>query len=294
VIQKKVLIFGAGKRVRTDVLPSFREIGILENLVLVRKTDTKLEEFPNIQIVTEDNFEKSRIREFYLIIFCVAPKTLDYLLKKYFNELRSMLILVDTPVISNSTILKDIDSISSLRILEDNGLIPLRNFLSFDLEKSKIIIIFRALYYYHGMALLTSLFENSELRILRILPKFINQYLTLLKYRSGPFVIWFHFRNYQKSSIFWFTFQDKWQIDNSTKKSREYVFRLEEQISSELMSKFRKLLNDREIIEKSITSNMLYWKRLGLFLGLERLIKSGDNVFPSLESALANELPWLK
>jgi hypothetical protein len=258
-----ILIFGAGNRVLNDVLPALDLLINQCQISVVRKNFMLLSDFPGVNCA-----ERS--------------------LRTLGDQLKDSKILIDTPISSNIELLTRLSDSCQLRVLEDNGLIPWIDALRISLPRIGFLLIHRALYYYHGMAFLNSLLRHRSLVSFGFTPKLLDRYVTFILAKPFFFVIWIHFRNYRKSNILWWNKGVK-TVASWSDQYLDSEFQLGTVISGE---ELRSLLGKNESLNVSLTHNMRFWKRVGLYLGLKYLILDDTNNFPTLGEVFANEERW--
>lgn len=284
----KFLIFGAGHRVQSDVLPILTSLVTHDDISIVRRKSVSVKDYSSIRTYTESDIHTLEYDNFDVIIFCLAPTELRKVLDAIANKLCGIDILVDTPVFLNKVMLRKLDKVCRLRVLEDNGLIPWIQQFRKQIPNKGLFVVYRALYFYHGLAFLGQLFRDRDIFFIRLFPKKFNRIITLMLVKPFLLVIWIHFRNYRKSKLFW------WHRKFNSLSSEYFIDKLSfESTFNECRHKAAKVFDyENYDFSSSPLQNMHFWKRAGLFTGLEALIKENINIFPTLDDAIANEKLW--
>ena len=147
---------GAGKRVRNDILPALKAIGISEkDLLIVRKNYATLDDFPKIKVITDYKFlELEDIAKNIILISSIPQSDTITALSKFLKIITPKAVLIDTPIFD---IAKYVQAAMNehgieINILEDGGLIPWLNvfnqtkLVSIDTETANNKIYFSAVY----------------------------------------------------------------------------------------------------------------------------------------------------
>lgn len=278
----RILILGAGERVKQDLLPVLFSLGYQgPELLLLRKSDKQISEFPQYKCI---KFDGTTLLDFNpnVVISCLPTGDTLGVIHEVLSFTSPNNLFVDTPIskISSELILLRIPG--GVHILEDNHLVFFSNQFILPKNEPKVIFVLKALYDYHGVALLSKVFGKTSKRYL----KFKIRNFLLLVFKSGSkLVIWVGPRNYSLGNIYFLkmkgggcTFQ---KYNFSTKSAPEWTRRF-------LLENLDSLFAE-QILSSSPIRNMLFWKRMALGEYMGRFLMDGENRFLTLEEAIENE-----
>ena len=286
-MNKRIVVIGAGRRVKNDVIPSLQSIQFdFNSLLVVRRKNQKLSEFPELKVEIDLNLALNYFKP-HIVICCVPITEFQNtysILKNYEIEY----LLVDTPIYINSEVLKSAGKLKNICILEDSVLIPWIDAIRHKFTHSSILLIYQAMYEYHGLALLKAIFD-SPIKVIT-LPKFINRYLILLKI-NNTFIVWYRKRNYKKGFVVFFKNKQIECLGNN------HLVDFQEEFYRALLGDLKNFLDldclHRKPFDTSerirFIRDMHFWKRLGLALGLRSLIYQNSNCFLKLDEMIEIE-----
>jgi hypothetical protein len=282
---EQILIIGAGKRVTQQLLPTLISIGISQkNLIIVRKEKKMIKEYPEIEVscdlITTLKFFKGRL------VFCCLDRNAyteisDILLKIEDPKV----IFFDTPIFRSFEKIIRLEKYHSLYVLEETILIPwIENFKQL-FNTRGLVILWRMLYEYHGMALLKKLDENVRIKRIR----FFNGKSLLVARVNKKLVISLGYYKVDKGNCKVLdlnishvlpVLHSRWQnkVASNILNSREHFSILD------MNSNLYKTLSKGKIYR-----NFESWKLLALNIGLANLINGESVDFPLVSCAYLNE-----
>jgi len=278
----RILILGAGKRVKQDLLPVLVSLGYQEpDVLLLRKSGSQLLDFPQFVCTQMDHIKLHSFNP-QLIISCLPTIDTIHVIHNVLKFTSPSYLFVDTPVTRIYEDLLEIQVPGGINILEDNHLVFFSNQLIQPGSKPRIIVIWRALYDYHGIALLSNTFGKLSKFFIKI--RFRN-FVFLLFMVGGKYVIWVGPRSYSHGKIYFFKsilsfrfFREyKLNTDSVPEWAKNYILKNLDSITAE------SILNSNPI------RYMPFWKRMALGENLEKFLTYGENKFPTLDEAIKNE-----
>ena len=189
----RILILGAGERVRQDLLPVLVALGYQDSdLLILRKNNDQLLEFPQFMCTTMNG---PKIKGFNpeLIISCLPTVETIKVIREVMIFTCPYHLFVDTPITKIYRDLIELNTPKGVSVLEDNHLV----FFASQLAKvqPRLIFVKKALYDYHGVALLSKTFGKPSKRHFKIR---IRNFLFLTFKVGNTIVIWMGPRKYDK------------------------------------------------------------------------------------------------
>jgi hypothetical protein len=280
-IQKRILIIGAGRRVINDVIPALKSIRFdLDSLIVVRQQKKSLERFPELRIETDLVLTLNVFKPH--IVICCIPVSQVPSITSILSNYSIPNVLIDTPVYSNSKILFNKGKIENLRILEDAALIPWIESIRKKFASCKFLFIYRSLYEYHGLVLLREIFG---LPIRRIgLPKFLNKHLVFLKINK-TFIFWVRKRDYRKGFMIFFSKGTSKILGNPflVDFQKEFFTNFSQNLDIQINLEYLKEIQIQDYGNLRFIKDMLFWKRVGLAIGLNSIINHELNCFITID-----------
>lgn len=289
----EVLVVGAGKRVRRDILPVLRGLGIRSSqTVILRQRREQVDGFEEISVITSLK-ELSGYGKELVVLVSVPGSAVNAVTSQVVQSLTPCLILFDTPVLRNvQGIVNAVGSICPLASLEDAALVPwlvpLRRRVT---VRARHLIFFRSVIGYHGAALIRQLTASRDITSIFSRPG----RPTVHRLRSGVTTIdVVGYRNYETGKILIRRSSDSWRILGDQPWMGIKGLALPEVLSPEELSEIgvigSRLGVDHHAMLRNPVRHMLGWKRFGLFVGLGEALSSRRILFPSLEDAASNEV----
>ena len=287
---------GAGKRVRNDILPALKAIGISEkDLLIVRKNYATLDDFPKIKVITDYKFlEFENIAKNIILISSIPQSDTIAALSRLLKIVTPKAVLIDTPIFD---IAKYVQATMNehgieINILEDGGLIPWLNvFNQTKLVRTRFFLSFRAFYLFHGVSSFRNIigeykFGGHSLLHGRILYCHNDKRRHILQIGS---------RNYANGRFFWIMNKKIVYLGAELKWAKIFSrITLKDIIPNEYYLELYQIAKKFDLDADSLFENpikyMHEWKRIGLYLGLSDLLNGGEIVFHNLKIAISNEL----
>lgn len=286
-----ILVFGMGRRIRDDLIPALTLIGLDKfNLYFMKKRPIKESWQKSFHVA--GGFEELLFAgTFDFIFICVPPNEVagcfELVKKLNFNGT----LLIDTPITSFCEKFGRAleDQSFDIRVLEDNGLVQFAEMIRSDKFKFRIIVNWRALFDYHGISFLKSV-TDERLRV-RFNFKF-GRFRFLLLTTSKTIVLSITPYNYSKGEIYFFDFNGGRR--SFSLKTLNFYF-LQCLGNHSFISKMRmesRIMKHSHKFSSNAVSQMNCWKRLALYDALSSLFFSQENVFPTIQDSLKNEIPF--
>lgn len=282
----EILIFGAGKRVLDELIPSLLSGGVMEkDIVLVRKQNQNLPKYPKIRVLTQTNEIISTFKG--KIIFCCVPVNQQItLIERLFNLPTPKLIFFDTPVKDVYASLKNLANIHDLYVLEETALIPWIPEMRKILSGRNVLIFWRVFYNYHGVAFIRAL--SSKYMVKRFqLPFGKRIYVSRAK---GSVILVAGYHRKEKSKCFHLHLP---LINLISPFNMQRQGKSLENLMSDKALNFLSEMNLKSYSDfksRSVFKDFDRWKFLALQIGIFELIDSSKILFPRLEDAVINEL----
>ncbi|ASY17818.1 hypothetical protein [Candidatus Planktophila versatilis] len=279
----KILVLGAGWRVQNDVLPALIGCGVSpEDIAIVRRKPSSvpgheaIECFSNISELPQDFISDS-------ILLCSLPTgEVFQMLSTILTKGKPASILVDTPISMIQSELKSLEWLYQIQfnVLEDSVLIPWLDDIK-DL-KPAVVFIKHGLYYYHGTALMSYV---ANRKLFRISPWSLSDSFPwiFLDSRLRAYIIWGS-KNPNKAGGFVLSTFGRLVRDSNFVSTRTVDY-----AKGVLGESFESIGSDGSLTRSSPLSSMDEWKRIGLMLGLRKLIFSKEMAFPSIDEAIVFE-----
>lgn len=280
VMSVNVIVVGAGWRVRNDVLPALLAAGVnAEDIAVLRKKSEPVPGYPSVKVHTSTaELVPSQVTGSILISSVPTGEV--------FHALAAVLcigtpasVLVDTPVSAIENDLRALEWVFQVRIgiLEDSVLIPwLRNIR---VKRPLVVWFIRSLYHYHGTAMLAQL---TDLQLVRITPWFLMSSLPWVfvdsRFRffimSGP-------KNPARARGFIIAPTGKLIRESEFVATNVWEFLAQHGgLRVELLG-----VNFLDLQSHPLQS-VDEWKRVGLMVGMRKLIYGKEAPFPTLEEAV--------
>lgn len=282
VNRPRVLVLGAGRRVKNDVIPSLIHLGYSRaELMIVRKNSSQLKDYPQFSCI---QFDPKSIFEFNpeYVISCLPPEISSTLIKQVLRCSHPHALLIDTPIKKNAEFLKSLQLPGGVFVIEDNHLVYFARQMRELKPDLKVLILRKSFYDYHGIAFLAStLGPISHFRIkIRV-----RRFLFLSFFAGSTLIFWIGPRNYSKGEIYALRL-------NRVKKGFSKLVFDSEYLSSEekeLATNHFGLDESKRVIGENPIRNMLFWKRVGLTKALGGFLLANRNEFISVRDAVRNE-----
>lgn len=282
----EILIFGAGKRVSDELIPTLLNGGVVEkDIVIVRKQNQNLPEYPKIRVLTETNAVISTFKG--KIVFCCVPVNQQTtLIERLSNLPTPKLIFFDTPVKDVFASLKNLAMIHDLYVLEETALIPWIPELKKILSGRNVLIFWRVFYNYHGVAFIRAL--SSKYMVKRFQLPFGKRIYVSRAEGSTILVAGYHKK--EKSKCFYLhlpliNLSSPFNMQRQGKSLENLLSAKALNFSSEM-----NLKSYSDFKTRSVFKDFDKWKFLALQIGIFELLDSNKILFPRLEDAVLNEL----
>lgn len=283
MLRRRVLILGAGARVKNDLLPVLIQIGYTKSEVLiVRKTPDQLQNFPDFHCT---QFDSKILKEFnpFLIISCLPTIHTLSVIQEVLKSTNPNNLFVDTPIKLIYPELSKIVIPGGIHVLEDNHLVFFLNQLEISKSSPGVIIVRNALFDYHGVALLSKAFGLNSRKYVKAK---IKSFLFLIFVVGQKVVIWLGPRNYSKGEMY-YSRRKRFQIiiekyNLKTDSVSPWAFNF-------ISSNFNPIEVARILSENPI-KEMHLWKRVALGEALNEFLSQDKNSFLPLSMALKNEI----
>lgn len=278
----RILILGAGKRVKQDVLPVLMHLGYQHSdLLILRKNHKQLTEFPQISCIQMNNY---RLAEFNpeLIISCLPTSETIEVIRKILNITAPKHLFVDTPVSKIYEDLSKLEVLSGISVLEDNHLVFFGNQLKIAKSEPRLIFVRKGLYDYHGVALLSRIFGKTSNIFFKIR---VRSFLILVFKAGTRFIFWLGPRDYSSGEIYFANFRGS----NSLFQKYRFDTELIPEWATSYMLENLETAEALEILGSNPIRYMPFWKRMALGENLGKFILNGENAFLTLDEALINE-----
>ena len=278
------VVLGAGRRVIADVLPALRSIEAIDSqrIYVVRRSNRQICEFPKVQtFAAVDELPIEPLRG-CVVLSCIPPEQNIDMLPRVIELLRPQAILVDTPIRAIADILTSYEDLYSvqIRILEDSHLIP--NLKHVIRDKSwNVVVVWKGLYYYHGAATLRAM---AHYNLVQVLPWWLTRY-NVFAFLDSTRNCYFMLGSKNSSrarmlsahvsrkGVGWRSTDLHWGAAPSAASRADLV---EEQVKNVILDS--KSIKDIDSL-----------KRIGLTIGLERLLAGDSGAFMNVREALINE-----
>ena len=280
--KSRILILGAGERVKQDLLPVLASLEYQEsNVLLIRKSGNQLLDFPQFECTKMDEIKLRRFNP-QLIISCLPTDSTIPVIEEVLKFTSPRHLFVDTPVTRIYDDLVKIRVAEGIYILEDNHLVFFSNQLIRSKIKPRIVFVRNAFYDYHGVALLSVTFGKLSKLFIKI--RFRN-FIFLLFMVGRTLVIWIGPRNYSRGRLYFFKSILNVRFFQEYKLNTEFI--------SEWARNYIRENLDPITTESILNSNpiryMPFWKRMALGEYLEKFLSNGENHFLTLDQAISNE-----
>jgi hypothetical protein len=279
----RILILGAGKRVKSDLLPVLSHLGFTSSdILIIRKSHKQLLDFPEFSCA---QFEPNLVKKFdpTLVISCLPTTCTVEVIQKVLEFTSPNNLFVDTPITKIYDDLNNLLIRGGTNVLEDNHLVFFANQLILPIEEPRAIFVINALYDYHGVALISKTFGNISRNYFKI--KIKSFYF--LVFKSGTrLVFWVGPRNYHKGKIYYF----KRKFKRGILDRYEFEKSMIPDWTIEYINKNLKPQESKDIFLADPIKFMLFWKRMALGEALHKFFSVGKNEFLSLEEALMTEI----
>lgn len=266
-----------------DVLPALIGCGVSpRDIVIVRKKPVDIPGYEAIKCFTSISELPEDFIAGSLLLCCLPTGEVFQMLSTILAEGKPASILVDTPISLIQSELKSLEWLYQIEIgvLEDSVLIPWLE----DIKDSKPLVVFikHGLYYYHGTALISRV---ANRKLLRISPWSLSDSFPwiFLDSRFRTFIMW-GTKNSEKAGGFVFTTFGRVVRDTNFVSTRT-----SEHTKSSIAENMQSIGIDYSLAQNSPLGSMDEWKRIGLLLGLRKLILSKEMAFPSIDEALVFE-----
>ena len=278
----RILILGAGERVKLDLLPVLVALGYGgSDLLILRKSAEQLSDFPQFVCIKMDEVVLGCFNP-EIVISCLPTSDTVDVIQKVLKFTSPKNLFVDTPI---AKIYKDLTRMyvpEGIHVLEDNHLVFFSSQLLNSRGNSHILIVWKAFYDYHGIALLSRTFGETSKLFFKIR---LRNFLFLLFRAGRTFVIWIGPRNYSNGKLFF--------VKPAVKKHFLQEYKLDLKFVSDWAKNYILDNLDPVYVDKVLTSNpvrnMLFWKRMALGENLGKFLFDGENNFLKLENAIQNE-----
>lgn len=278
----RILILGAGSRVRDDLLPALVQIGFMPNeLLLIRKSQGTLTEFPEFCCT---QFDPGLVRSFNpdFVISCLPSEVTPTVVYELLQHCKPLALLVDTPVQENLEFLEGLNLPNGVSVMEDNHLVFFNRQLALENPRHRMLVLRNSFYNYHGIAFLRSALGTiSKFRL-----KFrLRNFLLLVFFSGSTMILWIGPRNYQTGQIY--SIQTG-KLPQMLAKVEFKPFNLT-MSEQEIVNRFLDSVSQEKVMRENPIRNMLFWKRVGLTLALNDYFFRNRNNFISLREAAINE-----
>lgn len=292
----KIIVLGAGKRVRNDILPALVANGILEkDMFIIRKNYAILDDFPKIKVINDYNALKfENFSENTILVSSIPQSETIVALNRILRIVTPTTILIDTPVFKIAESIQNIKHEYGIHVnlLEDGGLIPwLDVFTKTKLMETRFFLSYRAFYLFHGVSSFRKIIGEYNFRGRSMLQGRIIH----LSNDRGRDILQLGYRDYAKGRFFWFWNKKIVYLGLELKWAK--MFRrisLKDILSDEDYFEFYQLIEKFNLDPDSLFDNpikyMHDWKRIGLYIGFKNLFDGNINIFPNLKAGVSNEL----
>lgn len=283
-----VLIIGYGSRVINDVLPVLRACGLADDQILIlRKSPSPAqEEHSSIKVFTRVSDILFHLPKNILMITCIPPDQLKLTLLPLLQMIKPKFLLIDTPVGHINNFLLQVSRRDNfpIAILEDVRPIPDFDFFLGirQISKSEIFTIIsftNFLYEYHWVEFIRKLNLGKIHRFPLINRSAKIDLLFTLGRKSGFTIYKNRWAGYSSIKIMTAT--------TVTSYTPSFTSRDRSQVQQQVLDQLGIL--SCSLGTSAIKDHFNSYKRIGLFTGINSLMQTRINLFPSLAQAIANE-----
>jgi hypothetical protein len=279
----RVLILGAGKRVKSDLLPVLTHLGFTNaEILIIRKSHEQLLDFPEFACA---QFEPNLVKKFdpTLIISCLPTTCTVEVLQKVLEFTSPHNLFVDTPITKIYEDLNNLKIRGGINVLEDNHLVFFATQLRLSNEAPRAIFVLNALYEYHGVAMIYKIFGKLSHNHF----KFRLRNFYFLIFKSGKTTIfWVGPRNYSKGRIYFL----KRRLNKGILGKYEFEKSLIPEWTINYINKNLDFRESENILSADPVKFMPFWKRMALGEALHKFFSVGQNDFLKLDEALISEI----
>lgn len=279
----RILILGAGTRVRSDLLPILNHLGFTGSEVLIiRNSNNQLIDFPEYRCA---QFDPKLVRKFdpTLVISCLPTPITVEVIEKVLKASSPSNLFVDTPITKIYNKLNCLKAKVAIRVLEDNHLVFFANQLSHSKDEPCAVLVLNALYDYHGVAMISKAFGKISNNFFKIR---IRNFMFLIFKSGSRTVFWVGPRNYSKGKIYYLKRgfykgnigKFKFQNDSISDWAIAYII------------KNFDITDAQNILSSDPIKFMPFWKKMALGEALHKFFLNGENEFIALDEAFMNEI----